>query len=97
MKKQHEIVRLSASCALAAAATGCRNVVDAGAGVGHLARHLSHCHALRPVCLESERQFGQTADRLDAQLKLACLKHGLPRCAAVFFSLGQRTALVSTP
>ena len=76
-KKQHEIFRLSKACAMIARATDCQCVVDAGAGIGHLSRHLTYCHGLRVVCLESQEQFGQRADKLDDEIREACLRQGI--------------------
>lgn len=76
-KKQHELYRMGQCCAAISSATGCKTVVDVGAGVGHLARFLSYGHGLKLVCLESVEKFGSAATQLDSQLENACKHLGI--------------------
>jgi hypothetical protein len=87
-KKQHELQRMSDTCSLVSSITGCQTVVDVGAGVGHLSRHLSFRHGLNVICLECQSELGDQAEKLDVQnakslaklLKNPSIAHGpLPK------------------
>ncbi|NXI17392.1 RRNAD protein, partial [Irena cyanogastra] len=77
-KKQHEIQRLGKLLRRLSRATGCRRVVDIGAGQGHLSRFLAFGLGLRVTAVESDGRLVGLAERFDQELLRELAKTGGP-------------------
>ncbi|NWT03771.1 RRNAD protein, partial [Mionectes macconnelli] len=75
-KKQHEIRRLGKLLRRLSQSTGCRRVVDVGAGQGHLSRFLSFGLGLSVTAVESDGCLAGLAERFDRELLRELQKTG---------------------
>ncbi|NXN94984.1 RRNAD protein, partial [Rhinopomastus cyanomelas] len=76
-KKQHEIRCLGKLLQQLSQATGCKHVVDVGAGQGHLSRYLAFGLGLSVTAVEGDRRLATTAERFDRELLHELGKLGL--------------------
>lgn len=60
-KKRHEIIEIGNICAQTAILCDTTIIVDFGAGLGHLARHLAHRQALKVCCIEQQAELSRQA------------------------------------
>ncbi|KAL5287631.1 RRNAD1.2 family protein [Megaselia abdita] len=60
-KKRHEVAQMSQVSSESAMETNVKNVVDFGAGLGHLSRVLGYGYDLNMICLEMQDQLNEEA------------------------------------
>ncbi|XP_053225977.1 methyltransferase-like protein 25B isoform X2 [Podarcis raffonei] len=75
-KKQHEIRRLGQMVKRLSELTGCRQVVDVGAGQGHLSRFLAFGLGLSVTAIEGDPRLVTQAAKFDQELVQALRKEG---------------------
>ncbi|XP_033030806.1 protein RRNAD1 [Lacerta agilis] len=75
-KKQHEIRRLGQMVKRLSDLTGCRQVVDVGAGQGHLSRFLAFGLGLSVTAIEGDPRLVAQAAKFDQELVQALRKEG---------------------
>ncbi|BFZ02441.1 hypothetical protein BsWGS_05480 [Bradybaena similaris] len=68
-KKQHEIDKLGQVIGFLSQLMSCSNVVDVGAGLGHLSRLLTFQHGLRVTSIEAEDGHAPLAAEYDRQMR----------------------------
>lgn len=68
-KKQYELARLGKFSRDVMEEIDLTNLIDVGAGVGHLARYLAYAHNLQVACVDSNTDFTDAAHKFDAQLE----------------------------
>ncbi|XP_070622756.1 methyltransferase-like protein 25B isoform X2 [Erythrolamprus reginae] len=73
-KKQHEVQRLAQVLKRLSELTGCRQVVDVGAGQGHLARFLAFGLQLSVTAVEGDARLVTQAAKFDRALALELAK-----------------------
>ncbi|CAI5798642.1 protein RRNAD1 isoform X1 [Podarcis lilfordi] len=78
-KKQHEIRRLGQMVKRLSELTGCRQVVDVGAGQGHLSRFLAFGLGLSVTAIEGDPRLVAQAAKFDQELVQALRKEGAKR------------------
>lgn len=61
-KKRHEIKEIGNICAKTAEQCDTTIIVDFGAGLGHLARHLAYRQALKVCCIEQQAELNRQAE-----------------------------------
>jgi len=75
-KKQYELARLGKFTKDVMTEMSMSNLIDVGAGQGHLARYLSYAHFLQVACIDSNADFTDSANKFDKQLEESIKKLG---------------------
>jgi len=68
-KKQYELARLGKFTKDCMSQVCVDNLIDVGAGQGHLARYLCYAHSLQVACVDSNNDFTDSANKFDKQLE----------------------------